>query len=251
MPSARASATGQVPRMSPPPLRAHGRGRKEWGLSLAILMAWTLSKTKRMNGALPPNSNETFFTVPAHCRVRSLPISVDRVGQQRKKALRHQAALSRPPPRGPLEQDRQRPVPVLGLDHHGGDDPVFPRLAHQLLDLALAAVEPASLAVVQLQNKAVEIAEMVIDQRLDLAGIFVQAMRLLRTRERRRQSAVPVGRGLNLRRIAAKLGDADRNQLQVTPEHRPPATGVRDSPRRSTGRSKAAALHGRAAIPSY
>src|SRR5438874_12211944 len=32
-----------------------------------------------MNGALPPNSSETFFTVPAHCSISSLPISVEPV----------------------------------------------------------------------------------------------------------------------------------------------------------------------------
>ena len=32
-----------------------------------------------MNGALPPSSSDIFFTVPAHCAMRSFPISVDPV----------------------------------------------------------------------------------------------------------------------------------------------------------------------------
>ena len=32
-----------------------------------------------MNGALPPSSSETFFTVPAHCSISNLPISVEPV----------------------------------------------------------------------------------------------------------------------------------------------------------------------------
>ena len=32
-----------------------------------------------MKGALPPSSSETFFTVPAHCAISSLPISVEPV----------------------------------------------------------------------------------------------------------------------------------------------------------------------------
>jgi len=32
-----------------------------------------------MKGALPPNSSESFFTVPVHCSIRSLPTSVEPV----------------------------------------------------------------------------------------------------------------------------------------------------------------------------
>ncbi len=32
-----------------------------------------------MNGALPPSSSETFFSVPAHCAISFLPISVEPV----------------------------------------------------------------------------------------------------------------------------------------------------------------------------
>src|SRR5712664_2283399 len=32
-----------------------------------------------MNGALPPSSSESFFTVLAHCAISSLPVSVDPV----------------------------------------------------------------------------------------------------------------------------------------------------------------------------
>jgi hypothetical protein len=52
---------------------------------------------------------------------------------------------------------------VRDVDHYRGDDPLLPRLAHQLLNLALAAVEPMAFAVVQLQHEAVEIAKMIID----------------------------------------------------------------------------------------
>ena len=32
-----------------------------------------------MNGALPPSSSDSFFSVPAHCAINFLPISVDPV----------------------------------------------------------------------------------------------------------------------------------------------------------------------------
>src|SRR5262249_58364854 len=32
-----------------------------------------------MNGALPPSSSESFFTVPAHCAISTLPVSVEPV----------------------------------------------------------------------------------------------------------------------------------------------------------------------------
>ncbi len=34
-----------------------------------------------MNGALPPSSSDTFFTVPAHCAMRILPTAVDPVNE--------------------------------------------------------------------------------------------------------------------------------------------------------------------------
>jgi hypothetical protein len=37
------------------------------------------ASSKRMNGALPPNSNDNFLTVPAHCSISNLPISVEPV----------------------------------------------------------------------------------------------------------------------------------------------------------------------------
>ena len=37
------------------------------------------ASSKTMNGALPPSSRLTFFTVDAHCDIRSLPTSVDPV----------------------------------------------------------------------------------------------------------------------------------------------------------------------------
>src|SRR6266849_6665618 len=48
--------------------------------AIAPLTAISMSaSSKTMNGALPPNSSETFFTVPAHCSINSLPISVEPV----------------------------------------------------------------------------------------------------------------------------------------------------------------------------
>src|SRR5262249_16511666 len=44
--------------------------------AIAPLTAISMSaSSKTMNGALPPNSIEVFFTVAAHCSIRSLPIS--------------------------------------------------------------------------------------------------------------------------------------------------------------------------------
>ena len=37
------------------------------------------ASSKTMKGALPPSSSETFFTVEAHWRIKSLPISVEPV----------------------------------------------------------------------------------------------------------------------------------------------------------------------------
>src|SRR6266403_1493959 len=48
--------------------------------AIAPLTAISMSaSSKTMKGALPPNSSETFFTVPAHCSINSLPISVEPV----------------------------------------------------------------------------------------------------------------------------------------------------------------------------
>jgi len=37
------------------------------------------ASSKTMKGALPPSSSESFFTVPAHCCISSLPTSVEPV----------------------------------------------------------------------------------------------------------------------------------------------------------------------------
>ncbi len=47
---------------------------------MAPSMAASMSaSSKTMNGAWPPNSIDIFFTVPAHCSISFLPISVDPV----------------------------------------------------------------------------------------------------------------------------------------------------------------------------
>src|SRR5271170_6186056 len=46
----------------------------------APLTAASISaSSKTMNGALPPNSSDSFLTVPAHCCISNLPISVEPV----------------------------------------------------------------------------------------------------------------------------------------------------------------------------
>src|SRR5215469_4140621 len=48
--------------------------------AMAPLTAISISaSSKTMNGALPPNSIEVFFTVAAHCSINSFPISVEPV----------------------------------------------------------------------------------------------------------------------------------------------------------------------------
>src|SRR5438132_13806871 len=48
--------------------------------AIAPLTAISISaSSKTMNGALPPNSSESFLTVPAHCSISNLPISVEPV----------------------------------------------------------------------------------------------------------------------------------------------------------------------------
>src|SRR5206468_3542616 len=48
--------------------------------AIAPLTAASISaSSKTMNGALPPNSRESFLTVPAHCCISNLPISVEPV----------------------------------------------------------------------------------------------------------------------------------------------------------------------------
>src|SRR5262250_1032829 len=37
------------------------------------------ASSKTMNGALPPSSSESFLTVPAHCCISNLPVSVEPV----------------------------------------------------------------------------------------------------------------------------------------------------------------------------
>src|ERR1700676_493143 len=48
--------------------------------AIAPLTAISMSASSNtMNGALPPSSSETFLTVPAHCSISNLPISVEPV----------------------------------------------------------------------------------------------------------------------------------------------------------------------------
>src|SRR5207253_7230584 len=48
--------------------------------AIAPLTAISISaSSKTMNGALPPNSSDSFLTVPAHCSISSLPTSVEPV----------------------------------------------------------------------------------------------------------------------------------------------------------------------------
>src|ERR1700681_3374449 len=48
--------------------------------AIAPLTAISMSASSNtMNGALPPSSSETFLTVPAHCSISHLPISVEPV----------------------------------------------------------------------------------------------------------------------------------------------------------------------------
>src|SRR6202035_2337898 len=48
--------------------------------AIAPLTAISMSASSNtMNGALPPSSRETFLTVPAHCSISNLPISVEPV----------------------------------------------------------------------------------------------------------------------------------------------------------------------------
>src|ERR1700681_2389802 len=48
--------------------------------AIAPLAACSISASSNtMNGALPPNSIEVFFTVAAHCSISNLPISVEPV----------------------------------------------------------------------------------------------------------------------------------------------------------------------------
>jgi hypothetical protein len=48
--------------------------------AIAPLTAASISaSSKTMNGALPPNSSESFLTVPAHCSISNLPTSVEPV----------------------------------------------------------------------------------------------------------------------------------------------------------------------------
>src|SRR6476659_2211659 len=48
--------------------------------AMAPLTAASISaSSKTMKGALPPNSSESFLTVPAHCCINNLPTSVEPV----------------------------------------------------------------------------------------------------------------------------------------------------------------------------
>src|SRR5438445_6985751 len=48
--------------------------------AIAPLTAISISaSSKTMNGALPPNSSDIFFIVPAHCCISNLPTSVEPV----------------------------------------------------------------------------------------------------------------------------------------------------------------------------
>src|SRR3954465_9251610 len=63
--------------------------------AIAPLTAISISASSNtINGALPPSSSETFFTVPAHCSISNLPISVEPV----KVSLRPVGFEVSPPP---------------------------------------------------------------------------------------------------------------------------------------------------------
>ena len=62
-----------------------------------------------MKGALPPNSSDSFFSVPAHCTINFLPISVDPV----KVTLRTAGLVVISPPMAAAE-------PVTTLKTPGG-----------------------------------------------------------------------------------------------------------------------------------
>src|SRR5439155_6044117 len=67
--------------------------------AIAPLTAISISaSSKTMNGALPPNSSDIFFIVPAHCCISNLPTSVEPVKVNlRTIGVRGQLAYIFPP----------------------------------------------------------------------------------------------------------------------------------------------------------
>src|SRR5437879_2348400 len=75
--------------------------------AIAPLTAISMSaSSKTMNGALPPNSSDSFLTVPAHCCISNLPVSVEPV----KVSLRTVGfEVSSPPTSSALNLTARRP----------------------------------------------------------------------------------------------------------------------------------------------
>jgi hypothetical protein len=61
------------------------------------------------------------------------------------------------------EDDRPHELAAAILPDHRDHRSLRPRLADEVLDLALAALEPSQLAVLQLEDEADEVAEVVVD----------------------------------------------------------------------------------------
>src|SRR5207237_5869645 len=102
------------------------------------------------------------------------------------------SASAAAPSRAP--QDDPSHLVVARLRDHRDHRSLRPRLAHESLDLALAALELTRVAVLELEDEAHEIAEVVVDEALDLAGQAVLQMRArgLVAARTVRQPVVPV-----------------------------------------------------------
>ncbi len=71
------------------------------------------------------------------------------------------------------QDDRDRTVMIKLAGDHRDDDPLFPGEAYQIFDFRFMAAEPAFLAVFRQEQEPFEIAETVIDNAFDLAGLVM------------------------------------------------------------------------------
>src|SRR5436305_12772222 len=115
----------------------------------------------------------------------------------------------------------------MALHVHGDPQPLPPGTRRQVRDLLLAAEEPA-LAVLGVQQKALEVSEPVIDQARDLAREIQTQLALGLPGRSTPPPPISGGRREDLRRVSAKRLDAIPNGLQIAMEDRIPTAALGD-----------------------
>ena len=72
-----------------------------------------------------------------------------------------------------VKDDLERKLRAIVPQYYGGHDTFHPGAPHDCEHTVLMAVEPVVLAFASLQDKCFEVAEVVVDNRIDLPGIRI------------------------------------------------------------------------------